>query len=75
MKGEASFAIAGFRKKTSLYNEGMKMCYREVGKNSKWKRGGTQVCYLKDMDEEQKDLRRFDIKFNFNFRDLSTNGV
>jgi hypothetical protein len=31
VKGEASFTIGGFRKKTSLYSEGMKICCREVG--------------------------------------------
>jgi hypothetical protein len=50
LKGEASFTIAGFRKKASLYNEGMKICYREVAKGSKWKRGGSQVCYVKDIE-------------------------
>jgi hypothetical protein len=30
VKGEATFTIAGFRKRTSLYSEGMKICYREL---------------------------------------------
>lgn len=28
LKGEANFTISGFKKKKSLYNEGMKLCYR-----------------------------------------------
>lgn len=30
LKGEASFVIQGFKKSSSLYNEGMKVCYRDV---------------------------------------------
>jgi hypothetical protein len=30
LKGEASFVIQGFTKSSSLYNEGMKVCYRDV---------------------------------------------
>lgn len=48
VKGDAAFTITGFKKRASLYNEGMKLCYRQVGENKKWKRGGTQVSYVKD---------------------------
>lgn len=30
MKGEAKFIIKGFTKTSSLYNEGMKICYKEA---------------------------------------------
>jgi hypothetical protein len=32
LKGEVNFIISGFTKTSSLYSEGMKVCYREVKK-------------------------------------------
>jgi hypothetical protein len=32
LKGEVNFVISGFTKTSSLYSEGMKVCYREVKK-------------------------------------------
>jgi len=44
LKGEAKFVIKGFTKSSSLYNEGMKVCYKEV-QEGKWRRGCTKICY------------------------------
>jgi hypothetical protein len=30
LRGEANFIIQGFKKSSSLYNEGMKICYRDT---------------------------------------------
>ena len=34
-KGETKFVIEGFTKKSSLYNNGMKICYRDMKEPSK----------------------------------------
>lgn len=44
----AKFILSPFRKKTSLYNEGMKICYRED--KGEWKRGGTDILYEQEGD-------------------------
>ena len=45
IKGEGHFVIKGFTKSSSLYNEGMKVCYRDVKDVQKWRRGGTRISY------------------------------
>lgn len=50
LKGEAHFVIKGFTKSSSLYNEGMKVCYRDVKEMSKWRRGGSRINYTYSED-------------------------
>ena len=45
VKGEAHFLIKGFTKRSSLFNEGMKICYRDNKEPTKWRRGGTRISY------------------------------
>lgn len=66
-KGETTFIIKGFTKRSSLYSEGMKICYREVGEHSKWRRGGTKICYTNSLvDEGEKDS--YELRFSYFFK-------
>jgi hypothetical protein len=47
VRGEAHFVIEGFTKSSSLYSEGMKVCYRDTREMSKWRRGGTRISYTR----------------------------
>ena len=40
--------LSPFRKKTSLYNEGMKVCWRE--EKGEWRRGGEDIGYEQEGD-------------------------
>lgn len=53
IKGEAYFIIKGFTKTSSLYNQGMKICYRDYKQMSKWRRGGTRINYTISEDENE----------------------
>ena len=50
LKGENTFIIEGFSKSSSLYNEGMKVCYRENNNGAQWRRGGTKISYYGSED-------------------------
>jgi hypothetical protein len=52
VKGEAHFVIRGFTKSSSLYNEGMKVCFRDLKEMGKWRRGGTRITYTNTEDDE-----------------------
>lgn len=45
IRGEAHFIVKGFTKSSSLFNEGMKICYRDAKDLSKWRRGCTRISY------------------------------
>jgi cytosolic carboxypeptidase protein 2/3 len=67
LKGEARFVIKGFTKSSSLYNEGMKVCYREANEFAKWRRGGTKISYTNSVeDDEYKDT--YELRFSFFFK-------
>ena len=53
IKGEAQFVIKGFTKSSSLYNEGMKVCYREMSESAKWRRGGSKISYTNSIEDEE----------------------
>jgi hypothetical protein len=50
IKGESHFVIKGFSKSSSLYNEGMKVCYRDAKEMTKWRRGGSRITYTYSED-------------------------
>jgi hypothetical protein len=67
IKGEAQFVIKGFTKSSSLYNEGMKICYREVSEASKWRRGGTKISYTNSIEEDEYKTT-YELSFSFFFK-------
>jgi hypothetical protein len=71
VKGEAHFVISGFTKRSSLYNSGMRLCYRE-GREGKWRRGGTQIGYLRAGEE---DDRNYELRYSFFFKSSDSSCV
>ena len=59
IKGEASFIIQGFSKSSSLYNDNMKVCYRDTKDLGKWRRGGTHISYTNSEDEQGEGTRGY----------------
>lgn len=53
LEGDVKFVIDGFTKSSSLYNEGMKICYRDKdSKDNNWKRGGKDITYYRSLNED-----------------------
>lgn len=67
VKGEAHFAITGFSKSSSLFNEGMKICYKEVKDMGKWRRGGTKIVYTNSYQEEEEG-KIYELRFSHFFK-------
>ncbi len=66
IKGEAKFIIEGFTKTTSLYNNGMKICCRDL-KEDRWRRGGAHISYIKS-DKEDEDQTSYELHFTYFFK-------
>ena len=45
LKGEINFILTGFKKNSSLYNHGMKICFRDINQTPEWKRCGKKISY------------------------------
>lgn len=58
--------VKGFTKSSSLYSEGMKVCYREVKEGNKWRRGGSRIAYLPSSDAE--DQTTYELRFSHFFK-------
>lgn len=69
VKGEANFTITGYRKRTSLFSEGMRVCCRELAEN-KWKRGGNHISYVKEETEGKRE-----VKFSYIFKQGDQSGL
>jgi hypothetical protein len=65
LKGEVKMVIKGFTKPCSLFNDGMKVCFREADEGV-WRRGGTNIKYIRSEDEGDSDT--FELHFCFFFR-------
>jgi len=52
----------------------MKICYRDVKENGKWRRGGTKISYdlCTDKDEEE---RTYCLKFSFFFKSSEPSSI
>jgi hypothetical protein len=66
IRGEGHFVIKGFTKSSSLYNEGMKICYREAKELTKWRRGGSRISYANSTEDEDSYELRFSHFFKNN---------
>lgn len=68
LRGEAHFVVRGFSKSSSLFSEGMKVCYRDVKELTKWRRGGSRIAYTNSVGENDEYQASYELRFSHFFR-------
>lgn len=59
--------MKGFTKSASLYNEGMKVCYRDAKEVSRWRRGGSRISYTNSIENEEYQ-NSYELRFSHFFK-------
>lgn len=72
LKGEVQFVIGGFTKNASLYNDGMRLCYRDNKESTKWRRGGTHISYTQSSSEKEEESKTYELRFTHFFKSNET---